>query len=76
MSLHYGWPSPWTDEGRPTVKRTFRPIAFVAVCLVVQGCRLPPGSEEYLQILFTVGLFGEKYLSELFSTISEIAALR
>ena len=75
MSLHHGWPSAWTDAGRPTVKRTFRPIALVAVCVVVH-CRLLPGSEEYLQILFTVGLFGEKYLSELFSTISEIAALR
>ena len=75
MSLHYGWPSPWTDEGRPTVKRTFRPIALVAVCVVVH-CRLLPGSEEYLQILFTVGLFGENDLSETSTTSSERAALR
>ena len=75
MSLHHGLRSPRTDAGRPTVKRTFRPIALVAVCVVVH-CRLLPGSEEYLQILFTVGLFGENDLSETSTTSSERAALR
>ena len=75
MSLHHGWPSPCTDAGRPTVKQTFRPIAFVAVCLVIHCC-LPPGSEECLQIFFTVGLFGENDLGESLTTISERAALR
>ena len=75
MSLHHGLRYPRTDAGRPTVKRTFRPIALVAVCLVIHCC-LPSGSEEYLQIFFTVGLFGENDLSETSTTSSERAALR